>query len=472
MSDIAPNLDQPEVSFYRSNHIRGLADEELTPELYYRWGRSLGRLSKMREDITVASDCRESSSRFKSALIDGFSEAGVSVFDLGAVPHLISLSTMLHRGTAGYAFVSGFDYPHIYNGLCWNLLHSKLTREQQVAILRYEAEHTAIPPCSTKERGIARPLKVVPEWIEWHRQIWHDTPKVPFRILLDPLHGTWSNLLRPALQVIFPAMTFESLHDSPEPDFGGLKPNCRDRESLSALCTEVVNRKMDMGFALDGDSGCFTLVDQTGVPFDANELCFLVLRSFFHAIHREKIVHTACCPEALLKKIQYLGGIPILSSMRTDAFYRTMKSEDAALGIDHRGRFYARFCRGYYITMFAIAWLLDYLSRDRLSLTKFRQELPKMYATQELTIPWAPPETIVSRLGKRWKTLPEPTPDGFQFRTEKSRLHFREIRDYALLGFQFESEDEASLLQTIDQCAASLEESNLAVPLLETFQNC
>jgi len=458
----------PETTIYRSDHILGTVDQ-LTPECYRSWGRTLGRLSLVKDDIIVGSDCREGSEEFKAALKEGFADVGVRVLDLGIVPHFTMLFAMHRCGAEATAHVSGIGQPTMFNGLRWSLLKSPLSLQEQCKLLKQDAEQ-GLSPWSPERCEIGRYHSFLQDWINWHQQIWFDTPKVPLHIVLDPLHGPWSRALRKALQVIFPFMVFEAIHDEQDSHYGGLIPHAQNPESLKQLGREVDIRRADIGFAIDGETGCFSLCDSHGTPLRPHELSWLMLQSYASAIPGEKVLHTTVFPEIFLEEIRRLGGIPVLAPISTMGFTDQMRKTGAILGFDHAGRFFGRTCQGNYISFFAICWLIDFLAQQRIHLSTFRQTVPPCFATQELMTPWKEPKSVTKLLKAKWNVSPEKTIDGLRFSGTNGHTNLREDRDYAQLAFQFEAKNRQMLDQMVAECVSALDGTELATALADAFQ--
>ena len=462
-------MPRPETTIYRSDHILGKVDSELTPELYRSWGRTLGRLSLVKDRIAVGSDGRESSGAFLAALKEGFADVGVRVLDLGVAPHVAMLFAKHQRGAEGSAHVCGIGMPWMFNGLRWALLKSPLSLQEQCLILQQDAKR-GLRPLNGERCEIEPQYSFLQDWVDWHQQIWFDTPKVPLRVIVDPLHGPWSGLLRKALQMIFPFMVFEAIHDETDPRYGGLVPCAQNMGSSKQLCREVDIRRADLGIALDGETGSFSFCDDHGIPLHIHELSRLMLQSFAAAIPGETVIHTTVFPEIFIDEIRRLGGTPVLVPISHMSFSEQMKKNGAILGFDNTGRFFARMCDGYYISFFAICWLIDYLAQYRIRLSEFRRTIPPCFATPELKTPWDEPKDIIKLLKAKWNVKPEKTIDGVRFSGPNGHVNLREDRDYAQLAFQFEAKNQQMLDQMVNECVSALNDTELAFSLNNTYR--
>ncbi len=463
-------MKKPETTIYRADHIVGRIDSDLTPELYRSWGRSLGRLITTSKSFIVSSDGRDSSVTYKAALIEGLNDEGIDVIDIGKVPLIIALFTIFVHETAGNAHVAGFQHPSDLNGLCWNITGTSLEREEQVRVLQRESlKEFAQPPC--KPRGRSRSGDAVSDWIAWQQENWFDTPKVPMLIVIDPLYDTWAGLFRRALQLVFPHIVAEAIHDELDSQYGGLVPFCRNPESIQTLCTEVEVRRADMGIAIDGDTGCLTIINALGTPLSINEQNWLMLQSFASSLAGEKVIHTGIFPELFLDEVRRLGGVPVQAKMEHEDFLQTMQRTRAIIGFDHCGRVFSRISAGHYITFMGMCWLIDHISRSAITFGEFCKTIPPCHATQELMIPWCDLDDLIPRLRARWNV--EPTIDGFGVNTSNGRIHIREVRDFALVAFQFSAKNRRQLDELVDDFITLLKEldqsGELGQSLFEAF---
>jgi phosphomannomutase len=271
--------------------------------------------------------------------------------------------------------------------------------------------------------------------------------------------------------VIFSFFVFEAIHDEAHPQYGGLVPHALNAKSVKQLGTEVDLRRADMGIAIDGETGCFSLCDDNGVMLSPHELSWLLLHSYATAIPGDKVLHTTVLPEIFVQEIRRLGGTPVLTPISLMNFREQMLKTDAIFGFDHLGRYYGRTCQGYYISFFAICWFIDFMSRQRIRLSELRRTVPPCFSTQELNTPWEEPKKIAKLLKEKWNVKPTNTIDGLRFTGPNSFINLREDRDYARLVFHFEAKNRQILDQMAAECVSTLGDTPIAVALDDAYRN-
>ena len=105
------------MSIYKPCDIRGSAGSELTPDLYRRWGMTLGQQVEPGAKFVIGGDVRESTPSFLSALADGLCRAGLDVVTVGALPTPMIYYAKRRLGAAGCAIVTASHNPKEWNGI-------------------------------------------------------------------------------------------------------------------------------------------------------------------------------------------------------------------------------------------------------------------------------------------------------------------------------------------------------------------
>src|SRR6478735_5892847 len=111
---------------FKSYDIRGIAPEELSPELAYRIGRALV-LELGADVVAVGRDMRVTGPLLSSSLIDGIRDQGADVTDLG----LISTDA-LYFAVGKYGFPAGVMITASHNPAAYNGF--KICREDAIAL--------------------------------------------------------------------------------------------------------------------------------------------------------------------------------------------------------------------------------------------------------------------------------------------------------------------------------------------------
>jgi phosphomannomutase len=469
------NTSFKESHIYRCDHILGLVDGMLSAELYRNWGYGLGRMLESGSLVVVSADIRVSSVPFKSALVEGLLASGIHVVDVGLVPTDLAAYAKDVLSAVGFVCVSGDWYPSSWNGLRWRLDATDLSVAEQVMQLREITSNSPVIDMAAVQRSMPnrfRKRDITFHWIAWAQDVWHDANQRPMRVLIDPMHGSWSQIAGRALRAVFPHVHIETIRDTPNDKFGELIPNSRIAESVVPTCKAVQKQHADFGVVIDADAGNFTIIDNEGCPLSVEETQWLFIRHLLcDALDGEYLLHDCACSEVLLNEVMKLGAVPVVSGMSPNQFIEDMCRNNAIFGIMSDGSLYFRGTGGNRIVVFAISWLIDYMLCATFKLSDWRKTLPAFNITPELLINGNQLEAVIEQLSKEWSTKPVETIDGYNFSGTAAKVHIRSIEGYEQLGFRFESKSREGLDNIVQRCCAALANfGNIASSLAEEYK--
>ena len=199
------------MSIYTPCDIRGKAVEELTPDLYRRWGRTLGSWVEPKAKFVIGGDLRDSTPLFLNSLSDGLSASGVDVVNLGQLPTPMIYYAKNRLRASGCAVVTASHNASEWNGLKW-LVGDHPPGPEEVQRLRSQSNGAAAETAK-RPAGSTRGLDISFDYVAWLQERWADSLRVHRHIVLDPMHGCWSARARRYLNAIFPECLLSAIHD-------------------------------------------------------------------------------------------------------------------------------------------------------------------------------------------------------------------------------------------------------------------
>lgn len=257
---------------FGTDGVRGVANEELTPELALALGRSAARVIGG-DRWLIGSDTRRSGPLLAAALAAGLASEGVEVGDLGVVP-TPGVAWLAATDGQCAAMISASHNAFADNGIkLFAPGGRKLTDDVERAL---EAELTALGA-----HGDPRPRPVgaavgtvtpVPDAVSRYRNRLVDDVLAGrrldgLRIVVDAANGAAAGLAEDVLTGLGAEVTV--IGD--RPDGTNINEGCGSThpEDLQAA---VVDLGADAGLALDGDADRVLAVDATGTLVDGDEI--------------------------------------------------------------------------------------------------------------------------------------------------------------------------------------------------------
>ena len=261
---------------FGTDGIRGVANEDLTPELALRLGRAAGHiLGGPGHRVVVGRDTRRSGRMLESALAAGLCSVGMEVRLVGHIP-TPGLAYLARTGdfVAG-AVISASHNPAPDNGIKF-FDHGGLKLP--------DATEDEIEAAMTGDDALPRPTEggiglvgdsrgLVKEYEDFLLSL---APKLEgARVVLDCANGA-AYRVAPS---VFAQTGAEVLTLFDTPDGANLNAGCGATQP-EALARAVVDRKADVGFAFDGDGDRVMTVDARGEVHDGDFVLALAARHF------------------------------------------------------------------------------------------------------------------------------------------------------------------------------------------------
>lgn len=261
--------------YFGTDGIRGIANEQLTPELAFKLGRAGGYvLTKDVEKpkVLIGKDTRISGEMLEGALISGLLSMGIEVMRLGVISTpAVAYLTKVMSAEAGI-MISASHNPVEDNGIkFFGPDGFKLSDEQEEEIeALIDTEIDDLP------RPTGSNIGMINDYFEGGQKYLHylkqsvDNEFNGLHVALDCANGSTSSLathlfadLEADVSTIGASPNGLNINDG----VGSTHP-----ESLQAL---VVEKEADIGLAFDGDGDRLIVVDEKGNIVDGDQIIFI-----------------------------------------------------------------------------------------------------------------------------------------------------------------------------------------------------
>lgn len=448
------------MTIYYPCEIRGDAATELTPELYRRWGFTLGCSVGPAEKFVVGGDVRASTPEFLAGLVNGLCLAGVDCIDLGQLPTPMVHYARRRLQAAGAAIVTASHHPPALNGLRWSMSGRGPTPEE-VAALEAAAQRPDSPglaPSPDRPRSSPRTLDISFDYVAWLQETFADAIRAQQHIVLDPMHGCWSGRARRYLHAIFPECLVSVVHDSRHAGFGGHLPDCSAAEELHELAEAVYRYRAHLGIALDGDGDSLALVDSHGVPLGPEEATWVLLRSQGRALRGRPFVCDHAFSDRLSEAARKLGAEPLSTAGNRPAILAQMRQSGAPFGAQCDGHYFFAELDGEDDALLAACRVIAYSVRSGKSLSQLRRRSPAACITPEIRLPAAPglQQDTLDQVRTVWAEFPQHTLDGLRVDLPGGWALVRAGCPEPILSFRFEACDWPALDHLVRQFCDAL----------------
>lgn len=329
--------------YFGTDGVRGVANQELTPELAFRLGRCGGYvLTQHHTDTTrrplvlVARDTRISGQMLEQALISGLLSVGIEVFQLGVVSTpAVAYLTRTQNADAG-VMISASHNPAQDNGIKffgpdgYKLLDAQ---EEEIEAL-LDAKEDTLPRPSAEGLGTVDEFN---EGIMKYSQFLTQTINGDLSgltVCLDAANGATSTIVN---------RLFADL----ETDFYtmGMKPdglNINDGVGSThpeALAKMVVEEGADLGLAFDGDGDRCLAIDENGQLVDGDKIMFICGKYMDekNQLNNHTIVSTVMSNLGFYKAVEANGMHSVATKVGDRYVVEEMRNHNYNLGGEQSG---------------------------------------------------------------------------------------------------------------------------------------
>jgi len=458
------------LSIYKPCDIRGHVPTEITPELYRVWGSALGFQLEPASKIVVGGDVRLSTPGALAALVEGLCSAGLDVVVLGCLPTPMVYYAKRRLAAEACAIVTASHNPPDFNGLKW-MIGDRSTTPRDVLAMKQWAQ-TPKSHRSGHKPSKPRTVDISCDYVAWLQETWADVRTARCHVALDPIHGCWAGRARRYLHAVFPEILFSAIHDTPDPVFQGVVPDCSRSELLEKLGDTIYRDRADLGIAFDGDGDRIALVDNEGMILTAEETTCILLESFGSQLQGRAFVYDLKFSDRVAETARRLGARPIAERCGHTFIRAKMLETGAFFGAEVSGHYFFDELQSGDDALFTACRVIAYLCQSGKTLAELRRACPAVFMTPDLRVPTAAEENdgVVAQVRAAWSQYPQTVIDGLRVDFPDGWALVRRSVTEPVLTFRFEATDWQDLDELVRRYCDALSDLGLSERLWYRYE--
>lgn len=369
-------------TIFREYDIRGIVDQDLTPEVLNLIGKAYGTLVVRKLGrpgrIVVGRDVRASSKTFSAAYIQGLESTGCEAVDVKEVPTPVLYFAVGALDADGGTVITASHNPPEFNGLKmrWRSGGSSIPLDTDEV---QELSKIVAKSQFEEGEGSAHTHEILGEYIDYVKSRF--TLKRKLKVALDSGNGVAGPTALTILQDL--GCEVVPLFIEPDSSFPNHIPNPLKEENLVDLIAAVKREHCDLGIGLDGDGDrCGVIDDDGGILWPDQYLIPLARQAL--AKSSASIVFDVKTSLSLQEDIQAHGGIPIMWRTGYPNISEKRKQEHAPLAGEFSGHVFFNDSRiDFDDGTFTACNVLAYLANHDESLSAVMASAPQYVASSE-----------------------------------------------------------------------------------------
>ncbi len=273
---------------FKAYDIRGKVPSELNTDLAYKIGRAYAKHIKANK-VVIGYDIRKSSLEICDALINGLTDAGSNVVNIGLCgTEMIYFSTPYLNADGGIMITASHNPPE-YNGM-------KFVKRDSVPV-GYDSGLNVVEEMIVKNdigeistnKGTVENIDVMEAFIN-NLLKFYDPKKInPFKVVVNAGNGC-AGLSLDAIESKLPVKMIKVFNE-PDSDFPNGVPNPLLIENRKPTIDAVLKNNANLGVAWDGDYDRCFFFDEKGSFIEGYYIVGLLAKSILKKFPGERIVH-------------------------------------------------------------------------------------------------------------------------------------------------------------------------------------
>ncbi len=372
---------------FRAYDIRGKAISEnpqITPKFALELGKALGTYFQRlgMSNFACARDGRLTSEDLQNALLDGLTQTGINVTNLGLSPSPMFYFAVCQPEFDCGCVVTASHNPKQDNGfkIVSDNAHSvwgpKL-RDIYQMILDQDYDLVENP-------SVIESFSVLDRYLE--RMYASMDIKRPLKVVLDTANG----IAGPFVRQIFehPMIDLDVIYEELDGNFPNHPANPEKESNMLDLGAKVRELNADIGLGFDGDGDRLGIVDENGRFYTCDLLLMILAEDFLSRNPGETVIFDTKVSMVVENRIKECGGVAYRYMTGHSLIEQEMHAKNIKLGGEVSGHyFFGENYFGYDDATLAAIKVLSILSKKEHAVSGFFANLPHVFVTPELRIP-------------------------------------------------------------------------------------
>ena len=325
---------------FKSYDIRGVYPKEINEDSIYKIGQAYVKIIKPQGKVVVSRDVRIHSESLVKALINGLTDAGQDVVDIGLVS-----TEMLYFAVANYGFAGGLQVtashlPAEYNGL-------KLVREEAKPVFSdnglYEIRDLIVAgkeKIESELKGTLEQKDVLEDFSKFSLDFIDSQTIKPLKLVYNPNFGFEAEVLKKVVEIGSLPLTLAGLNDKPDGTFPKGRPDPFRPENRPEFIEKVKSEQADLGVAWDADADRVFFCTKEGVFVEPYFMSALLIKIILAKNPGAKIVYDPRYTWALIDSAKVNGGEAVISRVGHSFIKEKMREVDAVFCGESSGHIY------------------------------------------------------------------------------------------------------------------------------------
>jgi phosphomannomutase len=430
---------------FKAYDIRGKVPSELNPDLAYKIGRVFAKQVNANK-VVVGYDIRKSSIEISEALIQGLTDAGSNVVNIGLCgTEMIYFSTPYLNADGGIMITASHNPPE-YNGM-------KFVKKDSVPV-GYDSGLNLVEEMILKndlgeistKKGSVEFIDVMEVFIN-NLNKFYDPKKIkPFKVVVNAGNGC-AGLALDAIESKLPIKMIKVFNE-PNSEFPNGVPNPLLIENRKPTIDAVLKNNADLGVAWDGDYDRCFFFDEKGNFIEGYYIVGLLAKSILKKFPGERIVHDPRLVWNTLDVVEKGKGVAVQSKSGHAFIKQKMREVNSIYGGEMSAHHYFRDNAYSDSGMIPFLLIMQLMSEEDKTLSDLVEEMIATFpCSGEVNSTIADPAGKIKEIEKIYTGGKVDTTDGLSVEYDNWRFNLRMSNTEPIIRLNVESKGDVLLME-------------------------
>jgi phosphomannomutase len=400
---------------FKAYDVRGIYPSQINEDMARQIGLAfqfvLDEEDRSRGNTVVVSrDMRSHSEPLAKALIEGLTQSGLDVLDIGLATTPMNYFAVGHTKAAGGVQVTASHNPAQYNGLKFSRHEARpVSGDHGIPLLEEKVKSGDLPKASRP--GTVRTGNVFAEY-QSHILGFLGNDRRRLRVVVDAANGM-GTIYRPILEAT--GIELIPLYFELDGTFPNHEANPLKEENLHDLMRAVKEHGADLGVSFDGDADRAAFVDETGQAVGSDLITALIGGELLEREPGKAVLYDLRSSRAVAEYIEEKGGIPVRERVGHSFMKATLRKRDGIFGGELAGHYYFRDHFNADSSIGAVIEILNLLRSTGKPLSALVQPLRRYSKSPEINFEVEDKQGKIEELARRYSDAEIDYLDGITF---------------------------------------------------------
>jgi phosphomannomutase len=430
---------------FKAYDIRGKVPSELNSDLAYKIGRAFAKYVKASK-VVVGYDIRKSSLEICEALINGLTDAGSNVINIGLCgTEMIYFSTPYLNADGGIMITASHNPPE-YNGM-------KFVKRESVPV-GYDSGLNIIEEMILKndfgeinqKKGSVEKIDVMEAFINNLTKFYDPIKIKPLKVVVNAGNGC-AGLSLDAIESRLPIKMIKVFNE-PNSEFPNGVPNPLLIENRKQTIDAVLKNNANLGVAWDGDYDRCFFFDEKGSFIEGYYIVGLLAKSILKKFPGERIVHDPRLVWNTLDVVEKGKGIAVQSKSGHAFIKQKMREVNSIYGGEMSAHHYFRDNAYSDSGMIPFLLIMQLMSEEDKTLSELVEEMIANYpCSGEINSTIADPAGKIKEIEKLYHGGKVEKTDGLSIEYDEWRFNLRMSNTEPIIRLNVESKGDVLLME-------------------------